>query len=252
MRDLDDSTLWNVSDFERMWAETGNSGFVRLDPTATLSSSLMGDLRGLRREQRSNDVLDVVAACIRYRESALVLLRHNDLVWPVTLFPQRNLYHLARPIIDSLEAGNLDLQVMAVEPPGLRLPRFENLNGVADKPSYRPLPPLLWALALNVPRAQLLPEIGGHAAYRLSADFASGSEAMSGALGPALRRLRLQVASLEDIGHWPGMGKDRATRLLNGVYLQGGLTVLRTHRAARDGTGRVERLRQWLHLRPRG
>jgi hypothetical protein len=48
-------------------------------------------------------------------QKALILLRHNDLVWPLTLFPERDLYHLPRPIVESLETGNLDLQVIAVE-----------------------------------------------------------------------------------------------------------------------------------------
>jgi len=41
------------------------------------------------------------------------------------------------------------------------------------------------------------------------------------------------------------MDRERAARLLNGVYLQGGLMVLRTHTAARDSASGGERLRNW-------
>jgi hypothetical protein len=30
--------------------------------------------------------MDVLAACMRKREGALILLRHLDLVWPLTVF----------------------------------------------------------------------------------------------------------------------------------------------------------------------
>ena len=42
------------------------------------------------------------------------------------------------------------------------------------------------------------------------------------------------------------MDRDRATRLLNSIYLQGGLMVLRTHHAARDNQTQVGWLRGWL------
>jgi hypothetical protein len=52
-------------------------------------------------------------------------------------------------------------------------------------------------------------------------------------------RLRSQIASLQEIAGWPGMDRERAARLLNAAYLQGGLMVLRSHAAARgDGQGK--------------
>ncbi len=246
MRNFDDSTLWKISEFQRMRAETGNSGFARLAATTSLSMSLSAELTGLDRGSNAGDVLGIVAACVRQRESALILLRHNDLVWPLTLLPQQGLYHLARPIIESLEAGNLDLKVVAVEPPGMRPPRYDELHRLAEQSNYRRLPPLLWALALNAPDMHLLADIGGHAAYRLAADFIPEPNALAGALGPALKRLRRQIASLDDISAWPGMDRERATRLLNGAYLLGGLMVLRTHAAARHEHSRGQRLREWL------
>jgi hypothetical protein len=246
LRDFEDSTLWLVSSFERMRAETGNSGFARLNAGSVLPSTLTAELTQLGRERRSGGVLDVVAACIRQRESALILLRHRGLVWPLTVFPNLNLHHLPRPITSSLEQSNLDLQVIGVEPPGLRPPNHVIYEPISEESSYRPLHPLLWVLAQHAPSAQLVEDIAGRAAYRVAADFTPDAVAIAGALGPALRRLRTEIASLPDIARWPGMDRERATRLLNGVYLQGGLMVLRSHHAARDPASPVSRLRGLL------
>jgi hypothetical protein len=46
------------------------------------------------------------------------------------------------------------------------------------------------------------------------------------------------------MARWPGMDRERAARLLNGVYLQRGLIVLRSHRRARQGHDNV--FMRWL------
>jgi len=239
MSDLDD-TLWRVSAYEKVLADTGTSVFARHRSSTVLSTVLATELDHLRYARRADDVMEVVAACLRQRENALVLLRHNDLVWPVTLAAERGLYHVPRPIVASLEAGNLDLQVIGVEPAGLR-PSWDGSG-----PEFLPLAPLLWALALFSPRPHLLEEIAGRAAFRLAANFRPDPSALSGALGPALRRLHAESASLADIARWHGMDRERAVRLLNGVYLQGGLMVLRAHHAARSSSRGIDRLRRWL------
>lgn len=244
-RNFEDSTLWKISAFERMWAETGNSGFARLGGPTSLSASLQAELSGLRSGQHSSDAVEVVAACMRRRESALILLRHNDLVWPLTLFPERELYHLPRPIVESLQTGNLDLQVIAVEPPGLQAPHHLGLPGMPARPYFRPLAPLLWALALHAPGARLLPHIAGRAAYRLVAGYTPEPGALTGAMVPAVQQLGREIASLDQIARWPGMDRERAIRLLNALYLNGGLRVLRSHAAARNDTGHAQRIKGW-------
>ncbi len=238
MRTVEDSTLWRISAYERWREENGNSGFAALTPSTVLPTTLNAELALLERRQLRGDVLEVMAACMRQRDSALVLLRHRDLVWPLTLFPRSNLYHVPRPLIDSLQNGSRDLEVLSVEPPGLRPPGHVMTERIADASGYRPLVPLLWALALNAPQSHLLSDIAGRAAYWVSAEFASTGIAHAGAMGPVLKRLRQGVASLDDIARWPGMDAERAARLLNGLYLQGGLIVLRSHRAAKEGRRR--------------
>jgi hypothetical protein len=244
MRNFDDSTLWRISAYERMRAETGDSGFARLGQSTVLPTTLHAELNQLEQQHRGSDVLEVVAACMRHQESALLLLRHDSLVWPLTLFPRQGVYHLPRPILASLVEGTRDLEVLGVQPPGLRPPDHHDRERVAPRASYLPLPPLLWALALLAPRAALLEPLAGPMSFRVTAGFEADAAARAGALGAALQRLRGDSATVAQIARWPGMDPERATRLLNGLYLQGGLMVL-GHRPARPETGRGSLLDRW-------
>jgi hypothetical protein len=48
-----------------------------------------------------------------------------------------------------------------------------------------------------------------------------------GAIGSAIARLRAKPASAREIAGWPGMNGERASRLLNALYLTSNLMVLR-------------------------
>lgn len=239
LRDFDDSTLWRISAYERMRAESGHSGFAALGGSTVLPTTLHAELSHLEQGPRAGDVLEVVAACMRHRESALLLLRLHGLVWPLTLFPRQGLAHLPRPLEPALAQGTRDFAIVAVEPPGLRPPGHAQHERIGARETYRPLAPLLWALALHAPQPSLLAPLAGRLAFRLAPDFRPDAGAPAGALGTALRRLRTEVASWNTIAGWPGLDAERAARLLNGIYLQGGLMLLHHHPQARaaGGTG---------------
>lgn len=244
----DNSTLWRISAYERLRAQ--GSGLSPLSSNTVLPTTLVAELDVLQREPPGNELLGIVAACVRHRESALLMLRHRGLLWPLTLFPRSDLYHVRRPIIDSLAEDNRDLELLATEPPGLRPPGHTLHERIGAAANYHPLRPLLWALALHMPHAEPLRELLGRAAYRLAPDFSARDIAPQGALGPALARLHTEIASLADIAAWPGMDRERATRLLNGAYLLGGLMILRTHHAARRTASLGERWRGWRRRQP--
>ena len=131
------------------------------------------------------------------------------------------------------------------EAPGVRPPGDWMHERIARADHYRPLVPMLWAVALYGPRAALLTEIGGTAAYRVLNREALRELEVPGALGSALERLRRESAALRSIAGWPGMSVERASRLLNALYLASALLVTHTHPAARTEPGLVRRL---LHL----
>ncbi len=249
MRDFEESTLWRVSEFERARLESGGSGFVRLAGPSLLPTTLLADLRRLDAAGPRGDVLEVIAACMRHHEAALLCLEYDGLVWPVTLFPSQLLYHSPR----DLRLANRDalgrLSLLTTEAPGVRPPGHWMHERVAHVEHYRPLRPLLWSLALDGPREQLLAEIAGTAAYRALRSPADDGLVVGGALGPAVERLRRGAASLRAIAGWPGMSVARASRLLNGLYLVSALMATRAHPAARAAPRGLREL--WRSVRRR-
>jgi hypothetical protein len=235
MRDFEESTLWRVSEFERIRQETGSSGYMSLSGQASaLSTTLISDLRVLERRHAHRDVLEVMAACVRHREPALLYLSLDEVVWPVTVFPQQMLYHSPRDLTEAPTEGLASLVLMSVEPPGVRAPGHWMYEGAGLDVCYRPLVPLLWSLALKGPRQDLLDEIAGPAVYRLMHGRLPESVTAPGALGSAAERLRRESVPLRTIAAWPGMSHERASRLLNALYLASELMITRSHPAARD------------------
>ena len=234
MRDFEESTLWRISAFERERRETGGSGFATLGRSTVLPTTLLAELRRIEDwSAGESDVLEVMAASLRHREALLMLLRYEDLVWPVTLFPLQMLYHSPRDMADATPAGLGSVAALAIEPPGVRPPGHWMHERVAQAAHYRPLLPLLWRMALHGPRHELLADIGGTAAYRVVPSPHGERPTAPGALGPAIERLRRESASLREIAGWPGLGVERASRMLNALYLASSLLTTRSHPAAR-------------------
>jgi len=234
MRDFEDSTLWHVSEFERVRQQTGTSGFARLDGPSVLPTTLVADLQRLSsKEEPSGDVLEVIAACMRHREPALLCLQYEGLVWPVTIFPMNMLYHSPRDMAQAAGAALGRVTLLSAEPPGVRPPGHWMHERVANTEHYHPLAPLLWSLAIDGPRVTLLGEIAGTAAYRALKSPKDEGVTLPGALGSAAERLRRETVPVRTIATWPGMSIDRAIRLLNGLYLSAALLSTRAHPAAR-------------------
>ncbi|HEY9063355.1 MAG TPA: hypothetical protein VIO33_00130 [Burkholderiaceae bacterium] len=254
MRDFEDSTLWRISEYDRVRQTTGTSGFDRLSSVSSatvLPSTLLADLRRLDADPESNDVLEVVAACMRHRQAALLVLQHDGLVWPVTLFPAQMMYHAPISLHDSARErtviGLSDLRVLEAEPPGVRTPGPWLLAPTVDPAQaghYRELQPLLWALAIDGPRPTPLSEIAGTAAYRAIRCPSEEGLATPGVYASACDKLRRETVALRTIAGWPAMNVERAGRLLNALYLAGALLVSRTHPAARSATRTGWRLKR--------
>lgn len=242
MRDFEDSTLWRISAFERMRLQTGTNGYQPREGAATvLPTTLLADLR-LNTERPEGDVLEVLAACLRHREAALLYLQHDGLVWPVTLFPVPMLYHAPRDLVGEAPQGWEGLGLLSIEPPGVRPPGHWMHERIGAAEHYRPLLPLLWMAALHGPRALLLNEIRGTAAYRAIKSPSMLGLTTPGALGPAVERLKRESVPLRDLARWPGLSVERASRLLNALYLASCLMVTRGHPAARPEPGLGRRL----------
>jgi len=226
--------LMRASDFRRELDESARSGDAdsMASRLSTLSPSLLLDLMRFEQEGQQGGVIEIVAACIRHARKLLIHLQLEDRVVPLTLFPVEHLVHCPMPIAQFLALPLGELRVLHVEPAMLRPPGDRARAMVGEPQHYSALGPVLWELALRGVRAELLPEIAGQAAYRISPGLNLRNLELSGSLAEAVARLRRHTTNLGEMALWPGFDRERAMRLLNGLYLQAGLMVSRTHPAA--------------------
>lgn len=194
-----------------------------------LSASLQADLGRFEQHGNSSETVEVVAACIRHSSRVTIYLQCAHRVVPLTVFPHDRLVHCPMAMNELVERHLPELRVMHIEPATLRPPGDPQRKLVGEDHLHHPLTPLLWALALRGPRRELLPEIAGPAVYRVSPALDLGALPVSGALRAAIVRLSQQAISFGSIAAWPAFDRERAARLLNGLYLQAGLIVSRSH-----------------------
>ena len=199
-----------------------------------LATTLLADLRRLQSGGAMETFSKSSRRAFESRGSPPVP-QQGEFVWPVTLFPREGLYHSPRDA-ESMAAtfAMSRLRLLSVEPPGVRPPGASMHERVASPDRYRLLPGLLWTVAMHGPRPELLSEIGGRAAYRVVASKFGNVPPMRGATSSTVLRLEREPASLSEIARWPGMSAERASRILNAIYLCGGLMISRAHPAARS------------------
>jgi hypothetical protein len=224
-----------VGDFERrQGARAGDTdaGSTRL---SSLSPSLVQDLLRFERDSGQGlEVLEVLAAALRHGRSLRLYVQAERWVVPLTVWPIERQLQSPMRLNLLLTLPLPDLRVLRVEPAPDRHRRAHTGEIPADGPPQWALPlgPLLWELALRGPRDALLPEIDGVAAYRVVPSADLQDLELAGTLASAVGRLRQRPAPLGEIAGWPGFDRERAMRLLNGLYLQAALMISRTHPAA--------------------
>jgi hypothetical protein len=226
----------------RAWAAAAGAG-VAGTRLSSLDSSVMQDLLRFDRIGGPGpglEVLEVAAAALRHGRSLCVVLEHDSHQLLLTLFPNQKLVHCSLTADGWKRLPLSRLQVERVEPARREPPAAD-----ARMSSHHfALEPVLWDLALNGSRSDLLPEIEGSVGYRISpaAELTALHQTDPGAtLAAAVARLRGDMSTLLDIENWPGFSRDRAQRLLNGLYLNAALMVSRTHPSAMRDLARRDR-----------
>ncbi|MFO1332357.1 MAG: hypothetical protein U1E95_07875 [Rubrivivax sp.] len=220
MQQFEDSTLWRLSAYERMRLERSSTAFAqRGEHGAADDAGVRPAPARLARE--SHDVLEVLAACLRHRQSAPLCLRYEDLVWPLTVFPLEGLYSSPRALAREAAVAGAAPGAAVLRFPGPRPPGHWMHERITTE-HYHELKPLLWNLALIGPRTTLLREIGGPAAYRCCCPRITGRTRLARWVPPP-SGCAANSASLREIARWPGMTAERAARLLNALYMIGGL-----------------------------
>ena len=224
--------LMRVSDFQRYLHEPGGPRarvVTELTPgQPSLSQSLLADLMRFEHSGQASEVLEVLAACVRHAQHVVVHLQMGESVVPLTVFAVDRLVHCPVSIDALLLQRPTELRVLHVEPAVLRPPGDAEASLVGEGHHYHPLRPLLWELALRGARSALLPEIAGQVAYRVAPGVDLSGLRVAGALPGAIQKLQGDRYTLREMAEWPGFDTERASRLLNALYLQSGLIVSRT------------------------
>jgi hypothetical protein len=232
---LAEGPLMRVSEFHRYLEQSERDTLAGSTRLSSLNPSLLHDLQRFAREHDAGaegalELLEVLAAALRHGRPLLIHLQHEYRVLPLTVFPADAQMHCALPLSVLLDWRLADLHVLHVEP--ARLTPNDPAAPGPEAHLYAPLAPLLWELALRGGREQLLPEIAGTAAYRVAPGADLSRLELGGTLAAAVQRLRRQTTNLREIASWPGFDRQRAMRMLNGLYLHAALMVSRTHPAA--------------------
>lgn len=188
---------------------------------STLSPSLREDLLRFVDEDTTIELLPAIAACLRHARPVSLRLDLGGLAVTATIHPREQLF---RSVLDlgALSPGECRrLTLVAIEPD-------ETVSYFAgrDRPSG-PLRPLLWRLAMHGARAELLPELEGPVRYRLAYGAAPVAPDTAPELLRVLGRLRTVPLSLDEIAAGSGLAPAVVQRLLNALYLQSGLMVVR-------------------------
>jgi hypothetical protein len=234
MSDNDVSRLLPLEEYQRRRDEVALADGGPLGRLTILPSTLLAELNEARRQTDGDELIDVLAACRRHAEPALICLSHQGLVWPITVFPVEMTYHSPQDLLGCSDAALARLRVLSVEPAAVRPPGHLMQERIGDPSLFRQLAPMLWAVALRGPsRHALVPAIAGTAAYRVAHSVRNDDLVAPGALGAATERLRREPTSLRALATWPGMDVERGIRLLNALYLVSNLIVTRAHPAAR-------------------
>lgn len=231
--------LMRVSAFRRYLDELVREagGDTTASRLSSLSPSLLQDLLRFEHDGHHTELLEVIAASVRHARSVAIHLQYRDRVLPLTVFPFQRLVHCPMAMEEFLAQRLDELEVMHVEPAVLRPPGDSEAGLVAELHLYHPLAPLTWQLALRGSREELLPEIAGQVAYRVAPGVDLHDLGLTGPWLEAVQRLQRRTTNLREITEWPEIDRGRATRLLNGLYLQSALIISRTHPAATSDSG---------------
>jgi hypothetical protein len=199
---------------------------------SSLDPSLHQDLLRFEQKGRQSELLEVMAGAVRHSSAVTVHLQLHEHVLALTVFPVHRLVHCQLPMAQFFDLQLTDLEVLRVEKATCRCPTCRRWRRAAVQAHFAPLGKLLWELSLRGSRDELLPEIAGQAAYRITPTLDLSALDLTGSLASACEKLKRQTTSLREIAEWPGFDRARAMRMLNGLYLQAGLMVSRTHPAA--------------------
>lgn len=220
----DDTVPWPL---QERHADSGwSDSLMDAHVASVLSPDMLEALRRLDADDGGSELLEVAALCLRLKEPMLLTIAVGGWAWPITLYPEHGLYRAPidwsrAPPQGLSQAQLLDCEPALLAPPPLAARQRGTL------PNHYPLAGLTWTLALLGPRATLLRTLARTERFRSTTGGSAASVwRLPGALGSAVARLAGSSASLGEVARWPGLDRARASRLLNGLFLDERLILI--------------------------
>lgn len=243
MDGADDTVPWPLQ--ERHANSGWSDSLMDAHAASVLSPDMLDALRRLGTDGGS-ELLEVVALCLRLKEPMLLTIAVGGWAWPITLYPEHGLYRAPIDWSRAPPQGLARAQLLDCEPALLAPPRLASRQRTTP-PNHYPLARLTWTLALLGPRTTPLRTLAHTERFRTTTrttppatppaatrDATEPGWRLPGALGSAVARLAGSSASLGEVARWPGLDRARASRLLNGLFLDERLILIDAPAQHRD------------------
>lgn len=210
-----DMPTTRMDDRARDFADTETSD------AATLSPSLLRDLKRFADEPAAADLLAVLAASVRHGKPLSLSLDLDGRAVDLTLHPLRQVYYSALDLCALGDEALSRIRLLRVEPDQ------DPASLLAGRTHIGSLRPLLWHLAMRGAHTGLLPEIAGPVRCRMALGNALSGLPIDGSRKRLIQRMRLAPVALDDLLSDTILGRAAVERLWNALYLQSALMVTR-------------------------
>jgi hypothetical protein len=157
---------------------------------SSLDPSLHQDLLRFEQKGRQSELLEVMAGAVRHSSAVTVHLQLHEHVIALTVFPVHRLVHCQVAMAAFFELQLTELEVLRVEKAHMQVPDLQTLAQSHVQAQFAPLGKLLWELSLRGSRDELLPEIAGQAAYRITPTVDLSALELTGSLASACEKLQ--------------------------------------------------------------
>ncbi len=188
------------------------------DVRSTLSGTLQDDVARFLATPDPSDLLPVLAASIRHSKSLALHLTLADGTMRLVTLPRMQAYACDRDLHAFFGPSMTTLRLQRID---------EGTHAAIDVTGFQRgmLSDLVWQVALFGSRHQLLPEIEGPMAYRITGRAFREAPVLPG-IAEVMKRLSGAPARLDELTPW-GAPADLAPRVLNALYLRSALIVTR-------------------------
>lgn len=188
------------------------------EPAPRPAGARLSRFRQIAQAASGDDLLLVIAGCIHLSMAVTVDLQQTRNRLVLCVDPQRQVFQCTARLhsLSSDELASLKLLQVAARA-GVHEPvRVETRDFEAPD---RPLPPLLWTLAMHGSRSALLPGLSESARYAIAPQWSRTGIPIDRTLLSVLDSMRLTPWTLPQLAARPELGGPRAKRLLNALQL---------------------------------